>query len=456
MKKLAPLPHSIDAERAVIGGLMLAPERLAEVADWLKAADFYRRDHAILFQAITEQAAAGKPVDPVTLAEWLESVELGDHVGGLPYLVELAQTTPSAANVTAYAEIVTERARFRRLAELGGNITQQALEPNGRSAAEIAAESESLLRTITPATSRGGLQPIHAALRSAFAQFSARYEGRGVLGLPFPWADLSAKVHLVSGETTVLAGRPSMGKSIMGVQTALSVAQAGKRVAIFSIETQAVGVVNRMLACSGSVPHWYILRPDPDRDDLMPRLTDAMRALDSIGGLLHVDESPSLTVSQIAARARRAHMHQPLDLIMVDHLHEIRLPRKNPKAEELGEAFQELRALARDLRVPVLCLAQLNRAAANDKRRPTLADLKASGDIEQVADVVLLIHRPDYYDHGDRPGLLEVEVAKARDGERGVVVNLRNDFAYMRALEWRGPIPSAEPARRVGFGKRAS
>ena len=452
----AVLPHMIAAEQSVLGALMQAPERLSDIADWIAAGDFYRRDHQLIFQAITELAAKGQAVDAVTLAEWFEGVELSSHVGGLSYLVELAQTTPSAANLVAYAEIVVERARLRRLAEAGARISEMALAPTPRAAADVAAEAEAMVREVTPAR-RGGLESIHGALRKSYAAFCERYEGRGVLGLPFPWAELSAKVRLVPGETTVLAGRPSMGKSVLGFQVALETAIAGHRVAVFSLETQTLGVVNRMLACIGGLPLWYILRPDPNREDLMPRLTQAMRDLDGLTDRLHVDDSASLTVAQIAARARRAHMRKPFDLIVIDHLHELRLPKRSPKAEEVGEAFQDLRALGRDLSVPVLSLAQLNRGPATDKRAPNMGDLKASGDIEQVADTILLLHRPDYYDPNDRPGLVQIEVAKCRDGERGVVVNLQNDYARMRALDWVGAAPMlpSKPKSSWGAGNRS-
>ncbi len=455
MNDLAILPHSIAAEQSVLGALMQAPERLPDVADWLASADFYRRDHALVFQAIVELAAKGSAVDPVTLADWFDGVQLGDQVGGLSYLVDLAQNTPSAANLVAYAEIVAEKSRLRRLADAGSRIAGMALEPNARAAGDIAAEAEALLREVAPTGRSGGLESIHGALRKSYEAFCERYEGRGVLGLPFPWADMSAKVRLVPGETTVLAGRPSMGKSVLGFQIALETARAGKRVAVFSLETQTLGVVNRMLACAGGVPLWFILRPDPEREDLMPRLTLAMRELDRLNAMLHIDDTARLSSEQIAARARRAHMRQPFDLIVVDHLHELKLPGRANKAEELGESLAVLRALSRDLRVPLVALAQLNRNAANDKRPPNMGDLKASGDIEEKADAILLLHRPDYYDQGDRPGLVQVEVAKCRDGERGVIVNLRNDFAHMRALPWEGDIPlRITPAPTTRWGKK--
>lgn len=451
------LPHNLDAERAVLGGLMLDATRYHDLADWLAAGDFYRRDHQLIFQAIAEQTGKGQPVDAVTLAEWFEGVELAQHVGGIAYLVELAQTTPSAANVTAYAEIVAEKSRLRRLAETGARIAEQAMLPAARSAAEVAAEAEAMLREIAPARTTG-LDSIHGALRAAYAGFCDRFEGRADLGLPTPWEGLTRRYRLAPSEVTVLAGRPSMGKSVLGFQVASHLARLhGKRVALFSLESATVNVVNRMLADAGSVPYDHIRQPDPNRDDLTARLTAAMRELEAVKGLLHIDDTPALMAHQITARARRAHARTPVDLVVIDHLHELKYPGKpSDKGEEIGDACREFKRLAKELRIPVLLLAQLNRSAASEKRRPVLNDLRQAGAIEEVADGIIFIHRPDYYEAGDRPGLIELEIAKSREGERGVIVNLQNDYRHMRALDWVGPAPTVAAPTTARWGRASN
>lgn len=435
---LAIPPHSIPAEQSVLGALMQAPERLADVSDWLTAGDFYRRDHALIFQAITEQSAKGQPVDPVTLADWFDGVELADQVGGLGYLVDLAQTTPSAANLVAYAEIVREKSNLRKLADAGNRIAGMALEPNARAAGDIAAEAEALLRELAPTPATGALDA-KSGLRELHAEIEALFEGVAEQGLPYPWADLNRYVRLVPGEVTLLAARPSVGKSALAFQVAAFTALRGGRVLVNSLEMPRKSVFRRMVAAVGGVPYGWMRNPAGDE---APWSLYSQTVVDLMSAPLWVDDAAGLSAGQIVARARRSHLRAPLGLLVVDHLHEVRMPGKQGEVLERPEALREFKRLAKELGIPVLVLAQLSRAGDTGDRRPKLSDLRGSGGIEEVADTVLLLHRPDYHDPADRPGLIEVEVAKARDGERGVVVNLRNEYHFMRASDWIGDVPS--------------
>ena len=446
------LPHNIDAERAVLGGLMLDANRIHDVSDWLTSGDFYRRDHALIFQAITEQAAKGQPVDPVTLADWFAGVELGQHVGGLAYLVDLAQTTPSAANVTAYAEIVVEKARLRRLAEAGARISEQALAPNARPSADVAAEAEAIIREMAPATV-GGLVSGKTAIQAAYAAFADRYEGNADLGLAWPWEGLTRACRLVPGEVTLLAARPSVGKSALAFQVALHHFLWKLRTAVFSLEMPGSSVINRMLAAHSGVDYGWIRQPQDQDESNTARVGAAMRELAACEQYLRIDDTAGLMAPQIVARCRRDHLRNSLGLVIIDHLHELRLSGKQGEVIERPEALREFKRMAKELKVPVLCLAQLSRAGATGAA-PTLTDLRGSGGIEEVADTVLLLHRPDYYDPADRPGLIEVHVAKARDGERGVVVNLQNDYRRMRALDWVGSLPAPQIKAAPRWGKK--
>jgi replicative DNA helicase len=449
MTEIVP-PHSIPAEQSVLGALMQSPAKLAEVSDFLSAGDFWRRDHALIYQAISDESAAGRPVDPVTLSEVLDGAGLSHHVGGLGYLVELAQTTPSAANLVAYAEIVAEKSRLRRVADAGNQLATLALSAS-QSSADIAALGESMLRELAP-TRSGGLRSIRGALKSAYEAISARYEGTAQLGIGWPWQGLSSRVRLVPGEVTLLAARPSVGKSALAFQAAAHAAQSGVRTAVFSLEMPEVSVINRMLSAVGSVPYDWIRQPD-DNEAMWPRLGAAMRELDGIRETLMIDDTGGLTASQIVARCRRDHLRNSLGLIVIDHIHELRLAGKQGEVIERPEALREFKRMAKELKVPVLCLAQLSRAGATGER-PTLTELRGSGGLEEVADTVLLLHRPDYFDPADRPGLIELIVAKARDGERGIVVNLQNDYKHMRALDWIGPIPEQKQAEKPRWGSK--
>ena len=445
----AALPHNLAAEQSVLGALMQAPQRLADVADWLTAADFYRRDHQLIFQAITELAAKGSAVDPVTLADWFEGVDLADHVGGLSYLVDLAHQTPSAANLVAYAEIVREKSGLRKLAEAGTRIAAMALEPNARAAGDIAAEGEALIRELTPSPATGALDA-KSGLRELHAEIEALFEGTAELGLPYPWPDLTRHVRLVPGEVTLLAARPSVGKSALAFQSAAFIAAGFGRTLVNSLEMPRKSVFRRMVAAVGGVPYGWMRNPAGDGDH-WALYAQTLRDLMALP--LSVDDSAGLLSAQIVARARRAHMRDPLRLLVIDHLHEVRMPGKQGEVLERPEALRDIKRLAKELDIPVLCLAQLSRAGDTGDRRPKLSDLRGSGGIEEVADTVLLLHRPDYHDPADRPGLIEVEIGKARDAERGAVVNLRNDYAHMRALDWDGDVPHRAPKPTARWGK---
>ena len=448
------LPKHLEAEQSVLGALMHSPERLHDVSDWLASADFYRRDHALIFQAITEQSAKGQAVDPVTLADWFAGVELADHIGGLAYLCSLHQNTPSAANLVAYAEIVVEKSRLRRLADAGSRIAEMALAPTPRAAADVAAEAEAMLRDMAPSPVTG-LQSGRVALEGAYKAFVERYEGRANLGLEWPWKGLSAASRLVPGEVTLLASRPSVGKSALAFQTALHHMLRKTRTALFSLEMPASSVMNRMLSAHSGVPYAWIRQPD-DTDGMMQRMSAAMRDFAAVESFIRIDDTAGLMASQIVARCRRDHLRSPFALVIIDHVHELRLAGKQGEVIERPEALREFKRMAKDLRVPVLCLAQLSREGGNGER-PSLTSLRGSGGLEEVADTVLLLHRPDYYVPEDRTGLIEVIVGKARDGERGVVVNLQNDYKRMRALDWVGAPPSlpAKPEARWGKGRAA-
>ena len=243
-----------------------------------------------------------------------------------------------------------------------------------------------------------------------------------------------------------------MGKSALGFQLSAFSALSGRRTLRFSMEMTKEQATRRDLAAYGGIPHAWLL--DPREGDYWGRLTESMRAFRDAP--LSTDDSPRLTTSQIATRAEREHLHAPLRLVLVDHLHEVKLPGKQGEVIERADALRDLKALAKRLGCPMVVLAQLNRGAASaerpDARRPRLTDLRGSGGIEEVADVVLFLHRPDYYDPADMPGLIEVTVGKGRDIPTGKTICLRNRFDVMRADDWDGPMPVARQSRQPARG----
>jgi replicative DNA helicase len=447
-------PQSIESEQSVLGGLMLAPESLTRIADWLTEDDFYRRDHRLIYRAIRELAERRKPFDSVTLGEWFEVNGLTDQIGSSSYLIDLASTTPSAANLVAYAEIVQEKARLRRCIEVGTALVNDAFNPAGRSCADVIAPSVQALSEMRGFGRAGGLQPASGGLKDWFDDLQARFEhGDRMTGIPYPWHDVNDITHgLQPGELTVIAGRPSMGKSVMGLNLAVFCALRGINTAFFSLEMTTRQVNRRNVATIGEVDHDWLLAPDPEHDEYWPRVTIALQKLKHAP--LLVDDAGGLKIEQIVARARRAHLQKPIGLLVLDHLHEVAIPGDTPRIE-YGRAVGAMKDLGKEFGCPVVVLSQLNRGVEGQgDKRPSMKDLRESGEIEQKADVIWFLYREDYYRRNDpnyQPqGDVELILGKGRDLKTGKPVILRERFDQMRLADWEGAKPfrnEAKPSR---------
>lgn len=435
-------PHATDAEQSVLGALMLDPKSLAKVSDWLGEDDFYRQDHRAIFRAISVLAERGEPVDPVTLGDWFEANGLSEAVPP-HYIVEVCNATASAANIVAYAEIVVERSRKRRLIEVGTKISEAGYD-SGSDAQQVLAETMHELSQMQTSKLRGMLEPAKIAVQKLFSTITERYaKGPALLGLPWPWKDLNKATNGLRDRTLyILGARPSMGKTAAGLQVATFNALRGVRTAFFSVEMGAEELMARAASCMGDIPHDWVEQPtdsDPDSGIYWGRLERVMEQLSNAP--LLIDETPMLSVRQMVARARRAHMQAPLRLIVVDHMHDMEIDPKNARFD-YGVITQAGKSMAKEFGCPVILLAQLNRqAATRSDKRPTMTDLRESGEIEQKADVILFLHRPDYYNPDDMPGVVEVIPAKGRNIRVKETVHLQHDFSRMRLLDWEGPLP---------------
>jgi replicative DNA helicase len=433
-------PHSLEAEQAVLGGLLLAPEALVRIADWLAEDDFYRKDHRLIWRAITLLAARREPIDTITLGEWFDTNDLGDE-GMSSYLVELANATPSAANIVAHAEIVLERSRLRQLIDIGTALTEEAYSPRNESSAALATAMHKLAALQTSRL-RGGLQPVRDAMSRVyttmverFEQASLKADEKPLLGHPWPWRDLNnCTKGLRDGVLYVVGARPNMGKSVFGLQAALFNALRGENVAVFSVEMTTEECLRRALAAAAMVPHDWVESPspyDPDGEMHWSRIPTAVSGI--IDAPIMIDDTPGLTIDQLMARARRAHMRKKLRLVVVDHMHDMGISDKREARFEYGRICQGAKTLAKELNCPVILMAQLNRGSAQRAdKRPTMTDLRESGEIEQKADVILFLHREDYYDPKKKRGIVEVILAKGRNIKTGEVVELENCFSQMR------------------------
>ena len=427
-------PHSVEAEQSVLGGLMLENTAWERVADLINEHDFYRADHRAIWKQIVRLIDDNKPADVVTVAEALESLDQLDNAGGLAYLAALAQNTPSAANIRRYAEIVRERSVLRKLVEVGAQISDSALSPAGRTAAQILDEAEAKVFEIKEAgakTTQGfqSVQPLLMEVVTRIDELYNRDNPSEVTGVPTGFTDLDTKTSgLQPGDLVIVAGRPSMGKTAFSINIAENVAlDANLSVAVFSMEMGAAQLVMRMLGSVGRLDQ-HKLRTGRIGEDDWPRLTHALGRLNETP--FFIDESPGLTAMEVRARARRLARQckedRPLGLIVIDYLQLMSgssSGQNENRATEISEISRSLKSLAKELHVPVIALSQLNRSLEQrPNKRPVMSDLRESGAIEQDADVILFIYRDEVY-NPDSPdkGTAEIIIGKQRNGPIGTV-----------------------------------
>jgi replicative DNA helicase len=373
-------PHSIEAEQAVLGGLMIDSAAWDQVADRVSAEDFYRHDHRLIFAATQGLIERNQPCDAVTLSGLLESQGVIDQVGGLSYLGTLARDTPTAANIKAYADIVRERSVLRQLITAGNSIVTSALEPEGREAREIVDDAERAVFEIAERGSRGkvGFRSVKAILPDVVTRIDELYNSKGMLtGIPTGFKQLDEMTSgLQPGDLIIIAGRPSMGKSTLAVNIAENAALGSqKSAAIFSMEMSAESLTLRMLSSLGRINQSH-LRSGRLQEEDWPRIDSAMTQLSSAS--IHVDETPGLTPTEVRARARRLKRERGLDLIVVDYLQLMQVAgTKENRATEISEISRSLKALAKELKVPVIALSQLNRGVEQrTEKKPVMSDLR--------------------------------------------------------------------------------
>ncbi len=422
-------PHSIEAEQSVLGGLLLDNAAWDRIADRLVGEDFYRHDHRLIFQHISRLIENSRPADAITVYEALQtSGKVGD-AGGLVYLNSLAQNTPSAANIRRYAEIVRERAVLRRLVGVGEEVAAAALNPQGRDAKQILDEAESKVFQIAEqgARDRGGfvkLEPLLTRVVERIQELFERASPTDVTGVPSGFTDLDTKTAgFQEGDLIIIAGRPSMGKTALALNIGQHVAiDMGMPVAVFSMEMGAEQLAMRLLGSVGRIDA-HRLRTGRLTDEDWPKLSEAMERMHAAP--LHIDETPALNALELRARSRRlAREYGKLGLIIVDYLQLMSASSSGEnRATEISEISRSLKGLAKELKVPVIALSQLNRTVEQrTDKRPVMSDLRESGAIEQDADVILFIYRDEVYNpESPDKGIAEIILGKQRNGPIGRV-----------------------------------
>jgi len=424
-------PHSIEAEQSLLGALLLDNQAFDRVADLVTGEDFYRDDHRRLWRHIARLMEAGKPADVVTVSESVEASEDKDKTGGPAYLGALAQNTPSALNVRRYAELVRERAVQRRLAQVATGIAEEALNPAGKDIGQLLDEAESKIFQIAESGARRdqGLLEIKPVLAKVFERIDHLYHRENqsdVTGVPTGYARIDQMTSgLQAGDLVIIAARPSMGKTALALNIAEHVAvDNGLPVAVFSMEMSSTQLAMRMLGSIARVDQ-HKMRTGRLNDKEWGDLSDAMAKLHETP--LFIDEGGALTALEVRARARRLkRQYSKLGLIVIDYLQLMAASSHGEnRATEISEISRSLKAMAKELDVPVVALSQLNRAVdQRPDRRPVMSDLRESGAIEQDADVIMFIYREVVYKPDlpeDQRGLAEVIIGKQRNGPIGTV-----------------------------------
>jgi replicative DNA helicase len=456
-------PVSIEAEQAVLGGLLLcgtpdmANRVWDEVAELLAESSFYRRDHQLIWRAIDHLHEKRRPFDAVTLAAWFESQGLGEHVDRGAYLVELASTTPSAANIRAYAEIVADRARLRRLIDVGTAMVNDGFSPEGRGSLELIGAAQTQVAALL-SDQPCDLEPVAPVMQRVFDLLTERFNrGGGIAGLTTGYGELDELINGLAPGLYVLAARPKQGKTTLAQNIVEYVAlQHGKPVAVFSLEMQTEALGDRMLSSIGDVDASRIRRGDLDDAD-WANVTSAMRRLR--GAQIFVSRPRNARAEHIIAQARRQHARTPLGLIVIDYLQLIHAPGDN-KSQALGEVSRALAMMSHELRVPVLLLSQLNRELEKrTDKRPVPSDLRDSGAIEQDADAVIFIYRDEWYDPNSRhKGTAEIIVSLQRNGPPGMVrLRYRPDRFRFENLpaDWEPePMPARDASPKRSFRRK--
>lgn len=420
-------PHSVEAEQSIIGGLMLDNQVWDKVSIRVCEKDFYRSEHRTLYRAILTLSQKNQPFDVVTLLDTLKSTNELDEAGGEAYLFELANNTPSVANVSAYADIVREKSVQRQLIAVATDIADSAYNPLGRELSELLDVAESRVFAIAEQTATdGGPEIIKSILVRAVERIDALYHsGDSITGLATGLTDLDELTSgLQKSDLIIVAGRPSMGKTTLVMNIAEHAAiNAVKPVLVFSMEMPGDSLAMRMMSSLGRIDQHRIRTGKLDDDD-WPRVTSAVHMLSEAP--LFIDDTAALSPAELRSRARRlVKEHGPLGLIVVDYLQLMKVPgfKSDSRTAEISEISRSLKALAKELCVPVIALSQLNRSLEQRQdKRPVMSDLRESGAIEQDADLICFIYRDEVYNEDSKDkGIAEIIIAKQRNGPIGKV-----------------------------------
>ncbi|MGB9792328.1 MAG: replicative DNA helicase [Thermacetogeniaceae bacterium] len=434
-------PHNIEAEQAVLGALLLAPESFATVAEILKPSDFYGEGHREIYLTLQELAEKGQPIDLVTLTEALKQKDLLDKVGGASYLASLAGAVPTAANVAHYAQIVAEKGLLRSLIATCTQLVARAYD-EGVDSDRLFDEAERMIMELSLRRQSRSFRSLRELLISTLEQIERMYVNKGAaIGIPTGFEALDRMtLGMQPSDLILLAARPSMGKTSLALNIARNVAMSGVPVAIFSLEMSGDQVVQRLL-CAEALIDQHRLRTGRLTEDDWARLVQAATRLSEAP--IFIDDTPAISLLELRSKARRLKIEQGIGFLVIDYLQLMQLGRRaENRVQEISEISRFLKSLARELEIPVLALSQLSRAVEQRMDKiPMLSDLRESGSLEQDSDVVLFIYRDEYYNpDSEKKGIADIIIAKQRNGPTGTV-----ELAFLKEFTKFANLEKAEP-----------
>jgi len=419
-----------ELERAILGGLMLETERYDAVSEIIEFSDFEGQDHQNIFQSMGELVNSNKPLDPLTVSDRLDSKNLLTRTGGKNYLIDLASTSPSAANLEAYAGIIRQKSISRRLMKINSEISELIINPQGKDAAELLDEAETKIFSLNDEASRTStnIQKLDELIPQSIERMNEiAKNGSSLLGASTGYKDLDSKLQgLQKGDLIIVAARPSMGKTALSmniVENLVLNKDIPGGVLVFSLEMPAESLTTRLLASNAKIDQQKVRSASMNQTDLKKFMESSSKLKDLP---LYIDDSSMLSPMELRARARRIARQEPngLSLIVVDYLQLMQLPASQEnRVNQISEISRSLKMLAKELNVPVIALSQLNRAVEQrPNKRPIMADLRDSGAIEQDADVILFIYRDEVYNEDSEEGnKAEIIIGKQRNGPIGKV-----------------------------------
>lgn len=415
------LPFSNEAEQSVLGAMFLDRNCIPDVISRIRSTDFYIERHAELFSAMVELYNLGKPIDLVTLKEKLSLRGTLDKIGGLVFVVEVANLVPSIDSVTFYADIVKDKAVQRRLIQMASRVSEQCYRGDEETDDILSSAQQSMIE-ITQDRASKGLVHVGRYLDDSLELLDKLSNKKETItGIPTGFRDIDRRTAgLHPAELILIAARPGMGKTSFALNIAQNVAVRAKRnVAIFSLEMPGIQIANRLLSCEARVSSEKI-KTGNLKEDEWGRIADAMSILSEAG--IYVDDTSSITVTEIGARCRKLMLEKGLDLVVIDYLQLMSASGRSGgnRQQEISEISRTLKIMSNDLNIPVIALSQLSRSSDKEKREPVLSDLRDSGAIEQDADMVMFLYREGYYKEDvEEPNKTKCKFDKHRNGEVG-------------------------------------